>query len=278
MTHVVLGATGGQGGAVVTALLEADRPVRAVVRDPDSKRAQELHTRGVELVSGDMVSGEGLAEAFADSTGVFAFTTPFESGVDAEIAQGTAIIGAAAAAGVPYLVFSSVASADRGSGVPHFDSKNQVEQLLAASDVPHTVVGPTYFYDNLLGGADALSAGVMPIAMPGDTVLQQVSRRDLGRFVAALFANPQDHLGERIDIASDAVTPDQMAATLSSVLERDVHAESYDPERISSPDMRAMFEFLGSGGYDVDIAALQERFPEVGWQSFADWAAVQFGS
>lgn len=278
MTHVVLGATGGQGGAVVTALLEADRPVRAVVRDPDGKRARELHTRGVELVVGDMVSGDGLAEAFADSSGVFAFTTPFESGVDAEVTQGQAIIDAASAARVPYLVFSSVASADRGTGVPHFDSKYRVEQLLAGSDVPHTIVGPTYFYDNLLGGADALSAGVMPIAMPADALLQQVSRRDLGRFVAGLFANPQEHLGERIDIASDAVTPDQMAATLSSVLERDVRAESYDPERISSPDMRAMFEFLGAGGYDVDIAALQERFPDVGWQSFADWAAVQFGS
>lgn len=278
MTHVVLGATGGQGGAVVTALLEADHPVRAVVRDPESKRARELHTRGVELVVGDMVSGDGLAEAFADSSGVFAFTTPFESGVDAEVTQGQAIIDAASAARVPYLVFSSVASADRGTGVPHFDSKYRVEQLLAGSDVPHTVVGPTYFYDNLLGGADALSAGIMPIAMPADALLQQVSRRDLGRFVAGLFAAPQEHLGERIDIASDAVTPDQMAATLSSVLERDVRAESYDPERISSPDMRAMFEFLGAGGYDVDIAALQERFPDVGWQSFADWAAVQFGS
>lgn len=278
MTHVVLGATGGQGGAVVTALLEAGRPVRAVVRDPESKRARELHTRGVELVVGDMVSGDGLAEAFADSSGVFAFTTPFESGVDAEVTQGQAIIDAASAARVPYLVFSSVASADRGTGVPHFDSKYRVEQLLAGSDVPHTVVGPTYFYDNLLGGADALSAGVMPIAMPADALLQQVSRRDLGRFVVGLFANPQNHLGERIDIASDAVTPDQMAAALSSVLERDVRAESYDPERISSPDMRAMFEFLGAGGYDVDIAALQERFPDVGWQSFADWAAVQFGS
>jgi uncharacterized protein YbjT (DUF2867 family) len=278
MTHVVLGATGGQGGAVVTALLKADRPVRAVVRDPDGKRARELHTRGVELVVSDMVSGDGLAEAFADSSGVFAFTTPFESGVDAEVTQGQAIIDAASAARVPYLVFSSVASADRGTGVPHFDSKYRVEQLLAGSDVPHTIVGPTYFYDNLLGGADALSAGVMPIAMPADALLQQVSRRDLGRFVAGLFANPQEHLGERIDIASDAVTPDQMAATLSSALERDVRAESYDPERISSPDMRAMFEFLGAGGYDVDIAALQARFPDVGWQSFSDWAAVQFGS
>ncbi|MEE3851651.1 NmrA/HSCARG family protein [Gordonia sp. LSe1-13] len=278
MTYVVLGATGGQGGAVVAELLEASLPVRAVVRDRNSKRAEELATRGVELVVADMASGDGLVDAFVQASGVFAFTTPFETGVDAELTQGAAILDAARLAHVPYLVFSSVASADRGTGVPHFESKYRVEQALADSGIPYTIVGPTYFYDNLLGGADALSAGVMPIAMPADKPLQQLSRRDLGRFVVELFTNPDQFAGERIDIASDAVTPDQMAATLSSLLAKDVHAESFDPERISSPDMSAMFGFLGREGYSVDIPALHTRFPDVGWQSFAEWAAVQFAA
>lgn len=279
MTYVVLGATGGQGGAVATELLEADLPVRAVVRDLESKRAQELSTRGIELVTGDMVSGDGLVDAFVEATGVFALTTPFETGVDAEVTQGGAIIDAARLAGVPYLVFSSVASADRGTGVPHFESKYRVEQALGDSGIPHTIVGPTYFYDNLLGSVDALTAaGILPIAMPADTPLQQLSRRDLGRFVVELFRDPTSHVGERIDIASDSLTPDQMAAALSSVLTREVNAESYDPERISSPDMSAMFSFLSREGYQVDIPALHRRFPTVGWQSFAEWAAIQFGT
>ncbi|MCF3937069.1 MULTISPECIES: NmrA/HSCARG family protein [Gordonia] len=279
MTYVVLGATGGQGGAVAAELLEADLPVRAVVRDLESKRAQELSTRGIELVTGDMVSGDGLVDAFVGATGVFALTTPFETGVDAEITQGTAILDAARLAGVPYLVFSSVASADRGTGVPHFESKYRVEQALGDSGIPYTIVGPTYFYDNLLGSVDAVTAaGILPIAMPADTPLQQLSRRDLGRFVVELFRDPTSHVDERIDIASDSLTPDQMAAALSSVLTREVNAESYDPERISSPDMSAMFGFLSREGYQVDIPALHHRFPAVGWQSFAEWAAIQFGT
>lgn len=270
---VVVGATGGQGGAVLDALLDAGRPVRAVVRDPSSGRASKLADRGVALATGDMVSGAGLADAFTGAAGVFALTTPFETGVDAELVQGRALISAATEAQVPYLVFSSVASANLGTGVPHFESKYEVEKLLAASDIAHTVVGPSYFYDNLLGGADALQAGVMPLAMPADKELQQLSRRDLGRFVAGLFDDPQAHVGERFDLASDAPTPNQMAATLSDVLGRSVTAESSDPERISSPDMRAMFTFLSADGYSVDIPALHERFPDVGWQSFAEWAA-----
>ncbi|AFA75718.1 NmrA-like family domain-containing protein [Gordonia polyisoprenivorans VH2] len=273
----VLGATGGQGGAVVDALLDAGRSVRAVVRSPESSRAQALADRGVELAVADLMSGDGLTEAFAGVAGAFALTTPFESGVDAELTQGDAIIAAAHASALPYLVFSSVASADLNTGVPHFDSKYQVEQRLAATDIAHTVVGPTYFYDNIFGDRDALAAGLLLMAMPTEKPLQQLSRADLGSFVANLFGDPSAHVGKRIDIASDSVTPGQMAAVLSSVTGNDVHAESYDPERISSPDMRAMFGFLSTTGYSVNITQLHQQFPQVGWQSFAEWAAGAFG-
>jgi uncharacterized protein YbjT (DUF2867 family) len=74
----------------------------------------------------------------------FALTTPFESGPGAEVAEGQAIIGTAAAARLPFLVFSSVAGAAAGTGVPHFESKAAVERALAASGLPHAVVAPTY--------------------------------------------------------------------------------------------------------------------------------------
>ncbi|MBM7280118.1 NmrA family NAD(P)-binding protein [Gordonia rubripertincta] len=270
---VVIGATGGQGGAVLDALLDAGFAVRALVRDAVSSKAAALADRGVELAVGDIVSGVGLTDAFTGAAGAFALTTPFESGVDAEVAQGTALIEAATAAALPYLVFSSVASADRDTGVHHFDSKFEVERMLAATDIPHTIVGPAYFYDNLLAGSDALAAGVMPIAMPADQPLQQLSRRDLGRFVATLFRDPGAYTGERIDIASDQPTPVEMAQIAGDVLGIRVSAESYNPERIPSPDMSAMFRFLGDRGYEVDIPALHRRFPDVGWQSFAEWAA-----
>ncbi|ACY19753.1 hypothetical protein Gbro_0419 [Gordonia bronchialis DSM 43247] len=55
-------------------------------------------------------------------------------------------------------------------------------------------------------------------------------------------------------------------------------AESFDPERISSPDMRAMFTFLSGDGYSVDIPALHERFPDVGWQSSPSGRQRRFGA
>lgn len=275
--YVILGATGNQGGAVLHALRDAGKPVRAVVRTTDSDRSLELEDRSIPLAVADIVTGKGLADAFAGAAGVFALTTPFESGADAEIGQGDNIIAAASAAGVPYLVFSSVANADRSTGIPHFDSKYEVEKKLAASSIPHTIVGPTYFYDNLLGGLDALKAGVIPMGMPADKGLQQLSRRDLGRFVAMLFDAPATFTGRRIDLASDEITPNGMAGVVSAVTGKQVHAESFDPERISSPDMRAMFTFLATEGYSVDVAALHAAYPQIEWESFADWAQHALG-
>ena len=99
--YVVLGATGNQGGAVLHALQDAGKPVRAVVRFTDSDRSLELADRGIPLAVADIATGKGLDDAFADASGVFALTTPFESGADAEVGQGDNIITAATSAGVP---------------------------------------------------------------------------------------------------------------------------------------------------------------------------------
>ena len=270
-SYVVLGATGGQGGAVVDALLESGRAVRAVVRAASSGRAQALQDRGVELAEADLSDADALVGALRSAAGVFAMTTPFEDGEEAELAQGRAIVTAARNAGVPHLVFSSVASADRHTGIPHFETKAATERLLAESGVPYTIVGPTYFYDNLLGGLDDVKSGRLDLAIGGDTPLQQLSRRDLGRFIVEVFAHPATHLGTRIDIASDAPTPNQMAAVLAAAVGGGVTAYPHDPAEIASDDMRAMFTFLAATGYSADIPALHSRYPNIGWQSFEQW-------
>jgi uncharacterized protein YbjT (DUF2867 family) len=57
---LILGATGGQGGAVAAALLRAGRQVRALVRDPASARARQLSGAGARLVVGEFTDGDAL--------------------------------------------------------------------------------------------------------------------------------------------------------------------------------------------------------------------------
>ena len=271
---LVLGATGGQGGAVAAALMRAGRPVRALVRDPQSASARALGSAGAELVAGDFTDTDSLAGGMRGAAAAFALTTPFESGPAAELAQGEAIIEAAVAAQLPHLVFSSVAGATAHTGIPHFESKARVEQALAASGVPHTVVAPTYFYDNALGGKQDLLAGVLELPLQADHRLQQLDRSDLGSFVATVLADPAAYSGDRLELASDAPTPAQMSQELSEVLGRPVgfRETPMSDVRRRSADMTAMWEFLRGPGYQADIGALRHDYPGVGWTSFTDWA------
>jgi uncharacterized protein YbjT (DUF2867 family) len=210
--------------------------------------------------------------------GVFAVTTPFEAGVDAEVAQGRAIVAAAVDGQVPHLVFSSVAGADQHTGVPHFQSKAVIEAELAASGVPYTIAAPAYFFDNALGGMDRIVAGVLDLPLPADRQLQQLGRPDLGAFVAKVLVNPKPHIGQRIELASDSATPAQMAEFLSAALGRPVRHERTPLESIRNPDMHAMWTFLNGPGYRVDIQALHAANPDIAWRSFAGWAQDAFAS
>ncbi|MFB7528383.1 NmrA/HSCARG family protein [Streptomyces sp. NPDC056178] len=277
MPIAVLGATGGQGGAVARALLEAGHGVRAVVRDPGSGRAKALAVAGAEVVPGDLFDAASLAEAFRGTTAAFAVTTPFQDGLDAEVAQGAAIVRAAADAALPHLVLASVASADRDTGVPHFETKARTEELLADSGLPATVVAPTYFYDNALGAMDEVAAGLLTMPLPGDTPLQQVARQDLGRVVAAVVADPDRWTGRRIEVAGDDPTPVRMAEEIGRAAGGTVAFRRTPLEdlRTINPDMFAMYRFLTDTGYQVDLEALRAQFPDVPWTSYGAWADAQ---
>ena len=275
---LVLGATGGQGGAVADALLARGARVRALVRQPDKPSARRLSERGVEAIVGTLDDRDALRVAMHRVAGVFAVTTPFEAGVDAEVAQGRAIIAAAVDEGVPHLVLSSVAGADQHTGVPHFDSKAIIEAELAASVVPHTITGPTYFYDNALGGIDRIYDGILDLPLPPDRPLQQLARQDLGAFVAKVLFDPTPYIGQRIELASDTATPARMAELLGVALGRPVRHEQTPLESIRDPDMHAMWTFLNGPGYRVDLEALHAANPDIVWQSFADWAQDTFES
>jgi uncharacterized protein YbjT (DUF2867 family) len=273
---LVLGATGGQGGAVVSALLARGIWVRALVRQPDTPSVRRLGDRGVEAVVGSLEDSNALGAAMRGVAGVFAVTTPFEAGIDAEVAQGRAIVTAAIDERVPHLVFSSVAGATQHSGVPHFESKAIIEKELAASGVPYTITAPTYFFDNALGGVDRIYAGKLDLPLPLNRPLQQLGRSDLGAFVAKVLGDPGTYVGQRIELASDVPTPAQMAEVLSAVLGRPVRHEQTPLESIRNSDMHAMWSFLNGSGYQVDLEALHAAHPDIGWQSFSVWAKQAF--
>ena len=276
---LVTGVTGQQGGAVVRALLARGHRVRGLTRNADSPAARTLARQGVELAIGDFTDPGSLVRAATGVDAIFAMTTPFEGGVEGETAQGLTVLAAAERAGVGHLVYSSVASADRATGVPHFDSKYAVEQAIARSAVPYTIIAPVFFMDNLTSPwfAPGIADGTLAMAMTGTTPLQQIAVADIGAFAAAVFERREAVFGRRFDIAGDELTGDHAASILVAVTGRQVAYAGFPPEamREQSQDMALMYEWFESTGYAADIDGLRREFPEVAWHRFADWARQQ---
>src|SRR5437879_4991655 len=177
---LVTGATGKQGGAVVEALLTRGHRVRALTRNSASPAANRLRQQGVEIAVGDFTDHDSLVRAARGADAVYAMSTPYEQGADKEIAQGMTITDAARAARIAHFVYSSVASADRKTGIGHFNGKYAVENHIQASGVDYTIVAPVFFMKNLLmpWTLPSLRHGKLAMALPAGRSLQQIAVAD----------------------------------------------------------------------------------------------------
>ncbi|MET9578700.1 NmrA/HSCARG family protein [Streptomyces sp. DT199] len=279
LTIAVTGATGAQGGATARALLAAGHRVRALTRRADSPAADTLRDLGAEVHSADFDDRASLDDALVGADSLFAVTTPFGADTAVEARQGKTIVDAAAAARLGHVVLTSAAHADRGTGVPHYESKYLVEQHLRASGLPWTVIAPAAFMDNYAGGwtLDGLRDGTFAWPMPTDRPLTLIPADDIGAFAALALQRRDEFTGQRIDIASDERTPGQIAKTLAAATGRPVTHQEVPLAyvRTRSADLAAMFEYFTTSGLDVDVAGLRRDYPEVGWHSFAEWAVAQ---
>jgi uncharacterized protein YbjT (DUF2867 family) len=268
---LVTGATGQQGGSLARLLLQKNHEVHALTRNTQSSAAQDLRNRGANIVKGDLDDSNSLQHAVKDVESIFLMGTPFEDGTKGEIRRGKLMADMAKEYNIEHLVYSSVANADKNTGIPHFESKYKIEQHIKNLGIPHTIIGPTFFMENLLG--PGLEQGQLALPLSSSSVLQQSALENISEFSALILERRKPFLGKRIDIASDEVTAEQAAEILSDVLGYKI---KYVPVPLqqayqANEDMARMYEWYEKVGTGIDITSLHQEYPEVNWLTFKDW-------
>ncbi|MFD7155540.1 NmrA/HSCARG family protein [Kribbella sp. NPDC059898] len=275
----VVGATGRQGGATVRALVNANAPVRALTRRIDSDAANALRELGADVVAADLDDPNSLRAAFTGVDAVFAMTTPgYDAQIEREIAHGHAIADAAAAAGIPHVVYNSVGGAERCTGIPHFESKRDIELYLIKQGLSTTFVRPVFFMDNF---AQFLTPMVQDgtltvrLPLPDGIPLQMIAAEDIGAVAAAAVLDPERVAGGSIEIAGDELTGEQLAEAYQE--RYDVPAR-YEPLPIdvfgADADQQAMFTwFAHPPAFQADFAGTKSLAPQT--KTFAQWLATQ---
>jgi uncharacterized protein YbjT (DUF2867 family) len=269
---LVTGATGQQGSSLARLLLQKKHKVYALTRNTQSSAAQDLRNKGANIVKGDLDDSDSLERAVKDVESLFLMGTPFEDGTEGEIRRGKLTADIAKENKVEHLVYSSVASADKNTGIPHFESKYKVEQHIKNLGIPYTIIGPTFFMENLLG--PGLEQGQLALPLSPSSILQQSALENIGEFSALVLERRKPFLGKRIDIASDEVTGEQAAKILSNELGQRIKYVHIPLEQVyqGNEDMARMYEWYEKVGTGIDISALHQEYPEVNWLTFSNWA------
>jgi uncharacterized protein YbjT (DUF2867 family) len=286
----VIGATGQQGGGVVRALQASSQfKVRALTRNPDKHR--EL---AEEVVEADLNRPDTLQPAFAGAHGAFLVTSSSLEGTD-ELAQGTAAVRAAKAAGVRHFIWSTLPDVKAISGgkfdVPHFTNKAKVDRVVTdAGFANHTFAIAPFFYQNLAGAmapqpqADGSVGWALPLD-PSVRCIHMGDIRELGAIVAGAFADPDraGH-GEYLPLVGDFMSFNEIL----EVVNRQGHNFSFTqvPADVfttlfpGAAEIAAMFRYFEAHTYlgsdSSDRIALANKIAGRQPTRFATWAQANF--
>jgi uncharacterized protein YbjT (DUF2867 family) len=273
---LVVGATGRQGGATIHNLQGKGWELRALTRNPNSNQAKSLEKQGVDIVQGDMSVPNSLEKAMKDVYGVFSVQDFWNTGVKEEVQQGKNMADAAKKAGVQHFVYTSASGADRESGVDHFNSKLEIEEHIKNIGLQYTILRPVGFMENyhIPRIEKGIFKGKLAHPVVPDKKLQLIPTDDIGSFVAAAFEEPEKYLGQAIDIASDELTNSGIAEIFSRVMGKPVRFNKLPMlivRLFMGKELYQMFRWINKVGYDVDIPALQKKYPEVKLTKLENW-------
>ncbi|KAJ7161898.1 NAD(P)-binding protein [Mycena crocata] len=234
----VVGATGNQGGSVIKALADSDKPyrIRGFTRDATKPAAQQLAKIGVEIFVVSLVveNSEEVYKAFKGADVAFydlleLVTNFWEHGsVDKEIAEGKLLIDAAKSGGVSRIVWSGLPSVTtlsegRFVHVYHFDGKAVVTEYGRKSGVPFVDVHAGAYGSNFLTSPLMLvkqpdGSFVIPLPVKPTTVIPFIdTAHDYGLFVRQVLEAPVFPDGSSFLAHGENISFEQMALELSQV-------------------------------------------------------------
>ncbi|KAL4947845.1 hypothetical protein BDW69DRAFT_105496 [Aspergillus filifer] len=241
---VVYGATGTQGTAITLSLLQSKQKfsVRALTRNPDSEKAQNLARLGAEVVRADGHNDDDMRAALEGAWGFWLNTHHHDAAVlqpngptDEDL--GRRLVTLAAEDRIKVFIYSTCGSPGKITNgkapVPGMDAKHRVELFAREFPTFEAVIGawPAWYFENFIDTEYAAAFGGFPMhpdeegyltftspRLGGDETVQTVSvADDFGEMVHALFLNPSKWHGCTVPLMSDAFSYEGMVEAFTGV-------------------------------------------------------------
>jgi uncharacterized protein YbjT (DUF2867 family) len=224
----ITGITGEVGGAVARNLLAVGKAVRAVVRD--ARKGAAWKEKGCEVAVADIGDRVALADAFAGAEAIFVLVpsnfdpTPGFPEARTIAASLRSAIKKSPPSRLVYL--STIGAQATRSNL--LTQHTIIEQVLRELAIPITFLRPAWFMENSRWDVAAARAEgiVRSFLQPLDKPVPMVATADIGRVASGLLQETWN--GHRVVELEGPhrVTPDEIAATFSSLLGRSVSTEA----------------------------------------------------
>jgi len=297
----VFGATGAQGGGLVRAILNDKSgafAARAVTRNIDSDKANELAALGAEVVEGDVDDAASVETALEGAYGAY-FVTFFWNHFSPEIefAQAQTFANAAKKAGLKHVIWSTLEDTrefvplhdDRMPTlkekykVPHFDAKGEADKFFIEAGVPTTFLYPSFYWENFIyfgAGPKKAADGKLHLTLPiGEAKMGGIAAEDIGKCAYSIFKKGKEFIGKKVGLAGGQLTGEEMATELGKALGQPVIYNKIPASVYRSfgfpgaDDLGNMFQFYDDFEEQVnslrDVHYSKQLNPEL--QSFPQW-------
>jgi uncharacterized protein YbjT (DUF2867 family) len=213
--------------------------------------------------------------------GVFSMQTSSGQGPELGLSDadeerfGMMIADLAVQAGVNHFVYTSVAAVgEKPTGMGHFDSKAAIERHIRTLPLDATIIRPTSFMEMLTMPGFGLDEGRFNFFQQPDQPMQFIAVEDIGKIVAAIFADPANFVGRTIEIAGDELTGSELGALFTEAAGRSIAYARFPDDILAANPFLARLTALLDEGYltgHADIDALRTVNPEL--QTFRAWLA-----
>jgi uncharacterized protein YbjT (DUF2867 family) len=169
-----------------------------------------------------------------------------------------------------------VGGAERKTGIPHWESKWEVEKHIRSLSLPATVIRPVAFMENYY--IDQVEIGILKgkLADPirADKPYQTIATDDIGAFVALAFERPNEFIGKELEIAGSELTNAEAAKIFSRVLGKPVKFQKLPMllvKLVLGKEFYVMFRWFNDSGFKADIPGLRRAYPEVRLHTLEEW-------
>lgn len=221
---VVSGAAGKTGLAVIEALAEKNKDVRAFVRS-EKQTAAVLAAGAIQVVHGDMREPGAWREALPRAEALYHIGPNMHPD---EMRMGLQAVAQAAEMGIERFVLHSVLH-PQTEAMAHHWHKLRVEEALLASGLRFTILQPAAYMQNILGSWDLIrEKGIYRVPYPSSTRLSMVHLADVAEVAARVLQEP-GHDGATYELVGmGALAQDEVATVLGEALGWEVAAQEID--------------------------------------------------